>query len=210
MIVDTGPNASTSWTALGRPRIVGAEQDRVHEGAAVGADRGFEIARDDARARGDELGDLAADVVALGAGDQGAHRAPCRAGRRPSAPRASARSATSTASRCSAGTMARRMAVHFCPALTVISLTTSLTNRSNSGVPGAASGPRIEALRLSCSATNLTHFAQHDRVRLELERGRGRAGEADHVLPGRDGRTDRRPRRRSAAARRRAAGRCRS
>ena len=52
--------------------------------------------------------------------------------------------------------MARRMAVHFCPALTVISRATSLTNRSNSGVPGAASGPRIEALRLSRSAMKRT------------------------------------------------------
>jgi len=35
------------------------------------------------------------------------------------------------------------MAVHFCPALTVISRTTSLTNRSNSGVPGTASRPKM-------------------------------------------------------------------
>jgi hypothetical protein len=48
------------------------------------------------------------------------------------------------------------MAVHFCPAFTVISVATSLMNRSNSGVPGAASGPRSEALRLSCSATKRT------------------------------------------------------
>jgi hypothetical protein len=40
------------------------------------------------------------------------------------------------------GAMARRMAVHFCPALTVISRATSLMKASNSGVPGAASGPR--------------------------------------------------------------------
>jgi hypothetical protein len=52
--------------------------------------------------------------------------------------------------------MARRMAVHFCPALTVISRTTSFTNRSNSGVPGAASGPRTEAFRLSRSAMKRT------------------------------------------------------
>ena len=52
--------------------------------------------------------------------------------------------------------MARRIAVHFCPALTVISVATSLTNRSNSGVPGAASGPSSEALRLSRSATKRT------------------------------------------------------
>ena len=52
--------------------------------------------------------------------------------------------------------MARRIAVHFWPALTVISVATSLTNRSNSGVPGAASGPSTEAFRLSRSATKRT------------------------------------------------------
>ena len=51
-----------------------------------------------------------------------------------------------------AGAMTRRMAVHFWPALLVISRVTSLMNRSNSGVPGTASGPRIDALRESVSA----------------------------------------------------------
>ncbi len=37
------------------------------------------------------------------------------------------------------GTIILRIAVHFCPHLTVISLWTSLTKRSNSGVPGTAS-----------------------------------------------------------------------
>ena len=80
--------------------------------------------------------------------------------------------------------MARRMAVHFWPALTVISRATSLTNRSNSGVPGAASGPRIEALRLSRSATKRTLSRAITGCDLQLHRGRRRAGEADHVLAG--------------------------
>ena len=63
-----------------------------------------------------------------------------------------AASASLSASACAWGTTTRRMAVHFWPALTVISATASATKRSNSGLPGAASGPRIEALRLSCSA----------------------------------------------------------
>jgi hypothetical protein len=67
-----------------------------------------------------------------------------------------AESASCTASIFWAGAMARRMAVHFCPALTVISRTISFTNRSNSGVPGPASGPRTEALRLSRSAMKRT------------------------------------------------------
>ena len=40
----------------------------------------------------------------------------------------------------SAGTKMRRMAVHFCPALIVISRTTSRTNASNASPPPAASG----------------------------------------------------------------------
>ncbi len=64
--------------------------------------------------------------------------------------------ASCTASMCAAGTKVRRMAVHFCPAFTVISRTTSFTKRSNSGVPGAASGPSTVALRLSRSATKRT------------------------------------------------------
>ena len=41
--------------------------------------------------------------------------------------------ASTTASASASGTMTRRIAVHFWPALTVISVTTPLTNRSNSG-----------------------------------------------------------------------------
>ncbi|RPI08316.1 MAG: TRAP transporter large permease subunit, partial [Zetaproteobacteria bacterium] len=58
-----------------------------------------------------------------------------------------------TASARACGTMMRRMAVHFCPALTVISLTTSRTNRSNSGSPGSTPAPRM--LQLSESASML-------------------------------------------------------
>ena len=64
--------------------------------------------------------------------------------------------ASTTASRCCAGTNARRIAVHFCPALTVISATRPLTYRSNSGVPGAASGPRIDRFSESASPVNRT------------------------------------------------------
>ena len=48
------------------------------------------------------------------------------------------------------------MAVHFCPAFTVISFTTSFTNRSNSSLPGAASGPSIEKLSESASVLKRT------------------------------------------------------
>ncbi len=94
------------------------------------------------------------------------------------------RIAASTASRCSAGAMARRMAVHFCPALTVISLTTSLTNRSNSGVPGRRVGAEQRGVEAVLLGDEPDALALDDGVRAKLERGRGRAGEADHVLPG--------------------------
>ena len=52
------------------------------------------------------------------------------------------------------GTIARRMAVHFWPDLTVISRATSLTKRSNSSSSGVTSGARIAQLSESASALN--------------------------------------------------------
>ncbi len=48
--------------------------------------------------------------------------------------------------------------MHFCPAFTVISVTRPFTNRSNSGVPGAASGPSAEKFSESASAEKRTEF----------------------------------------------------
>ena len=59
-----------------------------------------------------------------------------------------------TSSTRALGTMARRMLVHFWPALTVISVTSDLTKASNSGVPGTASGPRMAAFSESVSEVN--------------------------------------------------------
>ncbi len=64
------------------------------------------------------------------------------------------RSRVATASTCRRGTIARRIAVHFWPALTVISRTTSFTNRSNSSSSGVTSGPRIAQFSESASALN--------------------------------------------------------
>jgi hypothetical protein len=50
----------------------------------------------------------------------------------------------------------RRIAVHFCPLLTVISRTTSRTSRSKASVPGVASGSRSAELRLSASMLTRT------------------------------------------------------
>lgn len=44
--------------------------------------------------------------------------------------------------------------MHFWPAFNDISRTTSVTDRSNSGLPGATSGPRIAAFSESASALN--------------------------------------------------------
>ncbi|MOA01098.1 hypothetical protein D3C78_1204850 [compost metagenome] len=78
--------------------------------------------------------------------------------------RADRRSATASMRFC--GTMMRRMAVHFCPALTVISRATSLTNRSNSSSSGVTSGARIAQFSESASAVNGTEL----RIRLGVTR----------------------------------------
>ena len=56
-----------------------------------------------------------------------------------------------TSSTKASGTIIRRTAVHFCPHLTVISLRTSLINKSNSSVPGVALSPKIAAFKESAS-----------------------------------------------------------
>ena len=182
MIVETGPNGSTSWIAGDAPGIVGAQQDRRDEGAIAGDRR----ARRDRRRRSAPTWRARRPPRAPSRSWSRLASAPiCTPSSRGSPIRTLASrsaSASWTASRCSAGAMARRMAVHFWPALTVISRATSLTNRSNSGVPGAASGPRIEALRLSRSATKRTLSRAITGCDLQLHRGRRRAGEADHVL----------------------------
>ena len=55
-----------------------------------------------------------------------------------------------------AGTIARRIAVHFWPAFTVISATTPFTNSSSSGSSAVTSGPRIEQLSESASTPRAT------------------------------------------------------
>ncbi len=67
-----------------------------------------------------------------------------------------ARTASMTASTDASGTIARRMAVHFCPALVVISTTSCFTYASNSGVPATASVPSTDALIESVSLVNRT------------------------------------------------------
>ena len=61
-----------------------------------------------------------------------------------------------TSSNNSSGTIILLIAVHFWPAFTVISFWTSLTNRSNSIVPGTASFARTEQFNESASILNDT------------------------------------------------------
>ena len=61
-----------------------------------------------------------------------------------------------TSSIKSSGTIIRLIAVHFWPAFTVISLTVSLINKSNSAVPGFACKPKTVAFKESASKLNET------------------------------------------------------
>ena len=90
--------------------------------------------------------------------------------------------ASVTSSAMPVGTMTRRIAVHFWPALTVISVTTPLTNRSNSGSSVVTSGPSTEQFSESASMPELHPAVQHGRVLAQVGTGRGGAGEGDGVL----------------------------
>ena len=67
-----------------------------------------------------------------------------------------ARTASMTAPTSGSGTSARRIAVHFWPALAVISVTSCRTYRSNSTLPGATSSPSTEKFSESASELNRT------------------------------------------------------
>src|SRR6266478_336275 len=64
--------------------------------------------------------------------------------------------ASPNALKCWRGTMTRRMVVHFWPALSVISRSTSFTRRSDRSAPGVQSGARMAVLILSASMFNRT------------------------------------------------------
>src|ERR1039458_9660682 len=76
--------------------------------------------------------------------------------------------ASVTASATSDGTSTRRIAVHFWPALEVISRTTSRTKKSNDGDPGFASTPRSAAFRLSASMFTRTSSRMPFRISLAV------------------------------------------
>jgi len=138
---------------------VGAQQDGGEEGAPLG------IGVDDL----DPVGIADHDGAGTGEGlDRAAHllalvlpaRAPIRTSGSAGLPMVArsrrAAAASATASSRWSGTNARRMAVHFCPALTVIAVVRPLTNSSNSGVSGTAPGPSTEQFSESASAVKRT------------------------------------------------------
>jgi hypothetical protein len=87
-----------------------------------------------------------------------------------------------TSSSTFSGTMMRRAPVQRWPHFSVISLPTSLMKRSNSSVPGTASGTEhdgVEAVGLHVEGHALVDDA---RVLLQHAARGGAAGEGDHVL----------------------------
>ena len=90
--------------------------------------------------------------------------------------------ACAAASACAAGTIALRIAVHFCPAFAVISRTTSRTNASNSGWPGAASRPEHAGVDRIGLADEAHRVRDDRRMRAQLLRRARRTRERHDVL----------------------------
>ena len=65
-------------------------------------------------------------------------------------------SSVSTSARRAVGTSTRRIAVHFCPAFCVMSVTTSRRNRFHVSLPGSTSGASTAALSESASTLTRT------------------------------------------------------
>ena len=122
---------------LGGVEVVAAQQHGRQEGTAVlvGADdlEVVRIADDQLRDAAQRL-DRPQHLVPLVDAGQGAHRDAVRPGAPTTTSASFARVASTTSSIRSRGTKARRMAVHFWPALTVISVTSWSTNSPNSRV----------------------------------------------------------------------------
>ena len=208
----TGPNGSTSCGSTAP--VGGAQQHGRDERAALG------VAVDDVDVVGvaeDDLGraaqrlDRLAHLLALVEARQRAHpdvvvgRVADGDLRQPRGDRLGDRRR-----RCAAGTITRRIAVHFWPALTVISVTTPLTNRSNSGSLGGDVGAEDRAVQRVGLDAELDAAVQHGGCCAQRAPAVcGRAGERDRVLDGRARRAGRPGCRRAAAASPRGGGRTR-
>ena len=123
---------------------------------------------DDLAAAGDEVVHARDDLVALREARERPHRDAFGARVAEHDLRREARRAPrrSTASTDAVGTMIRRIAVHFCPAFAVISVTTDATNASNSAVPGDGVGTEdrgVDRVGLGRSETPRTTTASSRR-----------------------------------------------
>ena len=202
MIVATGPNASTSCTACARradrrsaaaPAARRRRARRRRRRPRNGRDRrrpsfglrasSATCSQHVARAgRGSTSGPIrtlsssGSPIVTFGKRARAAPRSPRRATAR--------------------GTSARRIAVHFCPAFTVISLRHFLDEQIELRRAGRGVRARIAALSESRSAMKRTASRAITGWRCSFVRGRGRAGERHHVLARSGDRTDRRSSRR--------------
>ena len=137
----------------------GPEQHRRHEGAALGV-------AGEARGRGrvavDDVAEERSASTALRTSSRWPREAsgPIRTDSSPGSPTVIVESlaviASVISSATAAGTITRRIAVHFWPALAVISVTTPLTKRSHSGSPDVTSGPSTEQLSESASTWSVT------------------------------------------------------
>ncbi len=93
-------------------------------------------------------------------------------------------SAPTTVSTIGLGTSTRRMAVHFWPALTVISVTTPLTKSSSSASDRGDVGAEDRAVQRVGLDAELDAAVEHLRVVAEQAGGVGRPGEAHLVVHG--------------------------
>ena len=186
--METGPKASTSWMAVGASGRAAEEDDRVEEGALLGVAGGeghaVGVAGDDLGLPG-ELADALADFLALVEAGEGAHAGRlvgrvAEGGLREAVAEGGDEGVGEGArgdDAADGGALLARLHRHLAGDL-------ACTKRSNSGVPGPASGPRIAALRLSASMVKRVEFSTIAGCELQLAAGPGGAGEGDDVLAG--------------------------
>ena len=184
MIVETGPNGSTSCTARGRPGIVRAKQDRREEGAAGDRRLGRRIARDDPRAGRFQLAIFCRTSSRWREANERAHARVLGARVADLGPASRSASASWTASRYCGRRHGAADGRAFLPRLhrhLDRDLADEQVEFGRAGRRVGAEHRGVEAVLLGDEADGLAHDG---RMRAQLQRGRRRAGEADDVLPG--------------------------
>ena len=182
--VDTGPNASTSWTASffvpsRHSTSVGAKKAPLATPSPFGAKpspapKTISLPWASSASRSPTSACCAFEASAPIFTPSTAGSPTLTLARR-------SRSRAAIASRCRRGTIARRIAVHFWPALTVISRATSLANRSNSSSSGLDVGAEDGGVERVGLGVERDRARQQVGVAAQLQRRVGRAGEGDDV-----------------------------